>query len=452
MPGLELIDTIIVVIMENRSFDHMLGYLSLPGPGRLAVEGLSADPVWLREHANGGVEPFAISAAQAIEDPPHEQATIALQLGRPTTPGGPCPMNGFVESYLKRDPAPSDKRLVMGYYEAQQVPIFDFLARNFTVCDHWFAALPTGTQANRLMAMGGATTIVDNAPLFLPDQPLVYDWLSEHGISWCAYQAGDFLPFFALMPKWQDEIATSLALDVLVPHAHPRFRRFANFARDWTTEQKMPSVIFIEPEYTDGPHIAPNDDHPPTGVTPGQAFLALVYAAVIANPTRWARTVLIVTYDEHGGFYDHVPPLDIPTSLLGHGTTPIFMTTGVRVPGLIISPLVDPGAVYSGNLDHTSILQLIGEKFGGGFYSGYVSNRQPALSRLSGAITRATPRSDLPQLPVPSVAKTAAVQKPMRAAGANANAAAFTLAAKKIVADHTGIAIGWPGLVASVNA
>lgn len=96
------------------------------------------------------------------------------------------------------------------------MPVFDFLARTYTVCDHWFSALPTGTQPNRLMAMSGTTGITDNARLFLPDQPLVCAWLSEHGITWCAYQSGHFLPFFALMRKLQDEIANSLALDALV--------------------------------------------------------------------------------------------------------------------------------------------------------------------------------------------------------------------------------------------
>jgi phospholipase C len=449
MPSsLDLIDTIVVVIMENRSFDHMLGYLNLPGTARIPLEGLQTDPAWLRLRANSGIEPFEFNDT-AIDDPPHEQATIAMQLGAPPTPGGPCPMNGFVESYLKRQPPPSDQRLVMGYYTAQSVPTFDFFARNFTVCDHWFAALPTGTQANRLMAMGGATTIIDNAPLFLPDQPLVYDWLTDHQVTWCAYQSGHYLPFFALMRKWQDEIANSLALDALVPHAHPRFRRFSGFARDWQTEQSMPSVIFIEPEYTDGPHGVPNDDHPPTGVKQGQALLADIYNALIANPTRWARTVMLITYDEHGGFYDHVPPLDIPAALLGHGPTPVFTTTGVRVPGLVISPLVDPATVFTGSLDHTSILQFIADRFGNRFYSPAVSNRQPALGRLTDAITRSTPRADLPAVPVVAAGPAIAAAAPQRAPGASANAGAFRLAAAKMVADHPGIAAGWPALAAT---
>jgi phospholipase C len=441
---LDVIDTVIVVILENRSFDHMLGYLSLPGPGQIPVEGLQGDPAWLAAHANSGIEPFAFSGQQ-IDDPPHELATIAIQIGTPAMPGDPYPMNGFVESYRLRQPPPADATLVMGHYTSATLPVFDFFARNYTVCDHWFASLPTGTQANRLMAMSGATSLVDNAPLFLPDQPLVYNWLSERQIAWCAYQAGHFLPFFALMPSWTDEIAASLALDALVPHAHPRFRRFSNFARDWLSEQNMPSVIFIEPEYTDGPHLVPNDDHPPTGVAQGQAFLAEIYNALIANPVRWSRTLLIVTYDEHGGFFDHVPPLAIPTQIPNHGPTPVFLTTGVRVPAFVISPLVEPGTVFRGPLDHTSILRLIADRFGSGLYSTAVFERQAFLSPLSEAVTRTEPRMDMPTA---SAFASPAVIAPVArlAPGATANALAFRLAASKIAADHAGIAVGWPAL------
>lgn len=447
----ELIDTIVVVILENRSFDHMLGYLNLPGPGHIPLEGLQSDPYWLQQHANSGVEPFKLTQQQ-IDDPPHEHATIALQLGAPQTLGGPYPMNGFVDSYLMRQPPPTDKRLVMGHYTAPEVPAFDFFARNYTVCDHWFSSLPTGTQANRLMAMSGTTSLIDNAPLFLPDQPLVYDWLTDHNVSWCVYQSGEFLPFFALMRRWQNEIANSLALDSLVPHAHPRFRRYRNFARDWTTEQNMPSVIFIEPEYTDGPHTAPNDDHPPTGIARGQEFVTAIYSALTANRARWATTLMLVTYDEHGGFYDHVSPLNIPTPIASHGSTPVFATTGVRVPAFVISPLVDPATVYSKPLEHTSTLQLLADKFAGGIYSAAVYERQPSLSPLSDAITRTAPRIDVPE---PPVAPTIAVATPPvieRAASANANAAAFRLAAAKIAAEHPGIASGWPALMQAAKS
>ncbi len=355
------IETIVVVILENRSFDHMLGYLSL-GPAPLPVEGLRADPAWSDPLANtwdGRVYPLHRLGpeVQAIPDPTHDHNAIAMQIAAAPAGGAPRQMGGFVQSYVRfSDPAPPDPSLVMGYYDAAAVPIFDFFARHFAVCDHWFASLPTGTQANRLMAMSGQSSLVDNARVALPDQPLVYDWLTAQGISWCCYEWGD-LPFFSLMPRWLPEIVTSLSLSAL--GGRGRFRHYSRFAAEWADPAPLPQVIFIEPEYTDGPHIDPNDDHPPTGIAKGQSFLADIYHALIANPARWASTMMIVTYDEHGGFFDHVPPLPIPAEAGGYP----FATTGVRVPAFVVSPHVAPGSVYSGALDHTSILHLLADRF-----------------------------------------------------------------------------------------
>src|SRR5215471_2325348 len=293
------IDTIVIVIMENRSFDHVLGYLaSASAAPSMPVEGVQDDPGWQSQWTNlyrGISYPLHPLAAdvQTIDDPPHEEKTIDIQINTPTYPGSPRRMGGFVDSYAMRKDPPRDLSLVMGYYRKDAVPIFDFFARNFAVCDHWFAALPTGTQANRLMAMSGESAIVDNAPVFLSEQDLVYDWLSAHGVSWCAYQWGDFLPFFSLMPKWLPEITTSLTLSDL--GGKGRFRRYSKFPEHWTGGDAIPSVIFIEPEYTDGPHIDPNDDHPPTGVAKGQAFLTDIYNTLISNPDRWKTTMMIVT-------------------------------------------------------------------------------------------------------------------------------------------------------------
>jgi phospholipase C len=442
------IDHVVIVIMENRSFDHMLGYLSLAGPGRLAVEGLSSDPDWLAKHANpygtNLYAPFHLTG-QPILDPPHEKKTIAIQIGTPTTPGDPAPMNGFVESYMTLDPKPADPSVIMGYYTADDVPAFDALARTFTVCDQWFSALPTGTQANRLMAMSGETSLVDNAPLFLPEQDLVYDWLTNLNVQWCAYQAGDFLPFFALMPKWLEPIATSLALDDL--GGRGRFRRFhKHFRQHWTANGSMPSVIFIEPEYTDGvpswylPYAHANDDHPPTSIAPGQSFVADIYNTLIANPTRWSKTVMIVTYDEHGGFYDHVSPLAISADFPALGPAGRFESAGVRVPGLIVSPFVEPGTVYSGPLDHTSVLQFLADRFDSAHtYSAAVSRRQTLLSRLADALTRSTPRLHIEEMPPSAAALAAAAARPIvpvRAEGAAANATAMFHAAMTIRKKH----------------
>jgi phospholipase C len=202
----------------------------------------------------------------------------------------------------------------------------------------------------------------------------------------------------------------------------------------------MPSVIFIEPEYGDGPHNDPNDDHPPTGVAKGQAFLADIYATLISNPARWAKTMMVVFYDEHGGFFDHVPPIAIPTTI---GTVQ-FATTGVRVPAFVISPQVAAGQVFNPNLDHTAILELLAEKFTPGHgYSVAVNARQGSIDRLSNMLgpMQAQPRT--PQLPhaVVSTLRAASAVSPLApqlgaAASDPPNAQAMHRAAVKAINEH----------------
>ncbi len=452
------IETIVFVMLENRSFDHALGYLSTAAASpKLAVEGLRDDAAWLDAHANvfAGkrypIHAYAPPGPRAMPDPPHDHAAIAIQLGT-----GAAPMSGFVASYMTRQPPPPDPSLVMGHQTAASVPMFDFFARNFAVCDHWFAALPTGTQPNRLMAMGGGSTILDNAAVFLPDQPLAYDWLTSHRIPWCAYQWGDFLPFFSLMPRWLPEITTSLTLSAL--GGRGRFRRYGRFREHWLGADAMPAVIFIEPEYTDGPHAQPNDDHPPTGIAPGQAFLADIYATLVANPARWANTMLVVAYDEHGGFYDHVPPLPIPASVGGAA----IATTGVRVPAFVVSPHVSPGVPFTDPLDHTSFLQLLADRFSPGqTYSAAVAARQQRLGRLATALTQ-KPSGPVagPTIPAATTAALQALNSAAPASSGTANSAAaarttdaFHNVAMKLATDHPDLlaAPGWDKLAAYVR-
>src|SRR5262249_19287432 len=154
---------------------------------------------------------------------------------------------------------------------------------------------------------------------------------------------------------------------------------------------------------------------PPTGVAKGQAFLTDTYNTLISNPDRWKTTMMIVTYDEHGGFFDHVTPLPIPTSVAGFQ----FATTGVRVPAFVISPQVKAGGVFNGNLDHTSILQLLADRFNPGQdYSAAVGARQPQLVRLATILPDSVPAQPL----VPSIPN--ATQAAVRAATAGAAAPA----------------------------
>jgi len=181
----------------------------------------------------------------------------------------------------------------------------------------------------------------------------------------------------------------------------------------------------------------PNDNHPPLPVLPGEALLLNIYDALTCNPDRWAGTVLIVTYDEHGGFFDHVPPAAVPYRPASNAifTNP-FSSTGVRVPGLIISPFVDQKTVYSEWLDHTSILQLLAERFtpGTGHSPSVELRRTSGIRSLSEVLHRADPRPDIPR--PPSIRVQAVLELGAPAPPHTPMQLAFANAATRMVQDH----------------
>ncbi len=159
-------------------------------------------------------------------------------------------------------------------------------------------------------------------------------------------------------------------------------------------------MIFIEPTYGDAPHLGRStDDHAPSGISDGQEFLMQVYNAVTATPSFWRSSVLIVTYDEHGGFFDHVSPPLIPTDPPPGASYTPFESLGVRTPAYVISPFVKPCPVHS-LFDHTSVLKFLGEKFGAnGSYSSLVDARP--VESVSATLDFANPILVSP--PVPAV-------------------------------------------------
>jgi phospholipase C len=388
------IRTIVVVMMENRSFDHMLGYRSLAPFNRTDVDGQSIDPAWLAKYTNydngTAFQPFLSLNPYTMPakfDPPHERSYVAQHLG--AAQNQIYPMNGFVSAIpaaVSSDP--NVRRLVMSYFGADQVPISHFFAENFTICDRWFCSLPAGTQPNRLVAMSGFSRIeVNQTPL--PEQELVYDWLTNRGVRWRVYHQG--IPFFTMMLKWVPPI--------LWDDEH--FRSFSDFESDLvnTPPGDLPQVIFVEPIYGDSPHLGRStDDHAPSGVSDGQEFLMQVYNAVTTSPSFWNNSVTIVTYDEHGGFFDHVSPPPIVTAPPPGETYAPFPSLGVRIPAYVISPFVKAGFTDHTLLDHTSVLKLIGEKFGAnGSYSPLVDAR--AVNSVSAVLNSDNPISNIPAAP-----------------------------------------------------
>ncbi|HYQ43419.1 MAG TPA: alkaline phosphatase family protein [Polyangiaceae bacterium] len=419
------VDTIVIVMMENRSFDHLLGTMCQPQfGGRTDIDGVKSllDPNFANPASDGTlVFPFVMKDDAMTNDLPHERDFVALQLASSDITGGPS-MTGFVKAYERatgttgvKDPP------VMGLLTPADLPTTGFLAREYAVCDRWFAPIPASTQPNRLMAISGFTDRDVTISGLLPNQETLFQWLDAHQVRWRVYSAG--LSFFTLMPKMWPYLLTD------------RFRRLPQLSFDFVHESDAtrPQVIVVEPDYDDSPvHLSGHacDNHPPLPMSFGEAFVRQVYEALTSNPGRWQRTVMIVTYDEHGGFHDHVAPLPVRCPPPPGANYPVFETTGVRVPTIVASPLVQRGVAKHANLDHTSILALLAERFGqpGETYSPEVAARATAgIASVSAVLDSGPPRSDVPHIPPSAISATASLKTWAEPVGAMANAYASAI-------------------------
>lgn len=356
---------VVVLMLENRSFDCMLGRLAPSDPGFDGLSGKEAN-TWHRADAppsSIGVwnDPTLTAQSVCIPDPdPGELFTdIHMQI-RGLDSGGnlnPQPtMDGFVDNYVRQATASTpDPKSVMHVFTPDQVPVISQLARAFGVSDRWFASAPCQTWPNRFFAhTGTANGYVDNSPSRLHLMPTIFQRLSEARQSWSIY-FHDVPQAAALAGLWSD-VAT-------------HFRLFEEDFANHAAQGALPAYSFIEPRYYPDlllNHL-PNDEHPPHNVAYGEELIAAVYNAVRNGPA-WRQTLLIVTYDEHGGCYDHVVP---PPATPPGGPNPdgfAFDSFGVRVPAVIVSPYVAPGSVIrpSGSIpfDHTSIIATLRKLFG----------------------------------------------------------------------------------------
>ncbi|MDI3465271.1 MAG: Phospholipase C [Nitrospira sp.] len=350
-PGaLANIDHIVVLMQENRSFDHMLGYLSLPyelgGMNRKDVDGLKGGEL---NTLNGRIIPsFRLAAGDTIfsPGPPNDAAHAAVQIN-----GGK--MHGFVQAQADVF-GPATAHRVMGYHTADNVPTYDALARDFAVGHRWFASHPGPTFPNRFYAFTGRPNIdawgaweyENPSPLRPVFTDTIFDHLTDRGVSWTLFEHYySFLRFFE-RHTFDSEHIVSFTDPV---------KGFAALAKSGT----LPSVSFIEPHYMDYP---PGSfcDEAPSDIRNSQKFIRDLVETVVSSP-KWDKTLLIITYDEHGGFYDHVPPrpaVKVSEEMLD--------TTGVRVPCFVISPWVKGGTVFGSDalhFDHTSILKTIARRF-----------------------------------------------------------------------------------------
>jgi phospholipase C len=321
---------VIVMMKENRSFDHLLGALSTSG--QPAAEPIPAS--FSNLDKNGvPVAPYHLGSTCAGGDPDHQWDAMHRQVN-----GGA--MDGFVTNAA--DTTNTDGHFVMGHFEQSDLPFYYWLARTFAINDRHFPSERSGTWPNRNFLLLGTADGVRATYTTLPNAatPTIFNLLDAQGVSWGAY--ADQEPF-------DGTLGWSLS--------HPGVHSFDDFLRA-LEDGSLPSVSFVDSfEFLE-------DEHPISDVQVGEAWTRVVYEAAVASPL-WPELALIWTYDEAGGMADHVPP---PNSACvarpGNPTDTPFFELGVRVPLAVISPYARPHYVSHVVQDHTSITRFIETAFG----------------------------------------------------------------------------------------
>jgi len=265
MAALDQIRTIVVVIMENRSFDHVLGYLSLPSTAAAPTSTAWSTSTPIRASRASTISKSTGRSHGRRAAParsPARPREVALQLA---VTGGTPTMSGFVRAYVEASHSTVDQPPPLGYLTPDSVFMSDFLARNYLVCDHWFAPLPTDTHPNRVMAFTGTATVDETKSRIIPHRNLVFDWLTGRGVRWRAYHCG-----FSFFPLFGD------FSHILGGNFHSMRQLASDIATD--DDDEVPQVVFIEPEYGDSPvhfGFSPNDNHPPDPIGPASTFCAI---------------------------------------------------------------------------------------------------------------------------------------------------------------------------------
>eukprot|EP00270_Netrium_digitus_P016154 TRINITY_DN5759_c0_g1_i1.p1 TRINITY_DN5759_c0_g1~~TRINITY_DN5759_c0_g1_i1.p1 ORF type:complete len:522 (-),score=85.30 TRINITY_DN5759_c0_g1_i1:188-1753(-) len=399
------IKTIVILMMENRSFDHLLGWLKKFRPD---VDGLTGEEFNHVDPADSSSSKVFVSdAAEFVDpDPGHSYQAIWQQvfglneshiLSNPK-PGEPN-MKGFAMHAESMIPGFSHR--VMSAFRPEMVPAISSLALNFALFNRWFASVPASTQPNRLYLHSGTSHgATSNAILKLLygfPQKTIFDSLDEDGLSFGIY--------FSSIPSTL--IYQSLRQLKYVSNFHA-FSTFYQHAREGT----LPNYVVLEPNYFDIPFFPANDDHPSHDVSEGQRLLALVYQA-LRNSPQWEESALLVTYDEHGGFFDHVPTpihgVPSPDDVQGDPWSFDFDRLGVRVPTILVSPWVDAGIVNklegptkTSEFEHSSVPATVKLLFN--LSSDFLTQRDRwATPFHSLLLKRSSPRKDCPlQLSLPS--------------------------------------------------
>ncbi len=397
------IDHIVVLMLENRSFDCLLGKLRPAGPDYNGLSGheintlnIQSAPRSIGVWNQPGTDPATLSIP--TPDPGESWDDMNAQLfGFGGAAGLQVPpMSGFVDNYITRPKGgPRSPQAPMHYFTPDQVPMLSRLAEAFAVCDQWFASAPCQTWPNRFFLHTGTAGRYANNRMDRPhEMPTIFTRFNAHG------QPDGWKVYFHDMPQ-------CLALTDLWHH-RDHFYFYERFAED-AAKGTLPSYAFIEPRYFPDTDF-PSDMHPPHDITFGERLIAHVYNTLRASPC-WQKSLLIITFDEHGGCYDHVPP---PRAVSPDGEPSregfTFNRYGVRVPAVLVSPYIKAGTVlritddlaHQGPpypFDHTSVIATLRRRFALG---GPLTHRDGAAPLLGSVFNLTGPENPGPESLTPT--------------------------------------------------
>lgn len=411
-------------MLENRSLDQMLGLSGIQGTdagsGRsTTIEGLSGSESNPSPAEGQQIKITTPSEYVAPADPGHEFVDVREQLcghggsySTPTPQPGETDPNinniGFVTSFAGKYPK-VDLSTPMKVFGPEQLPVLTALAREFAVCDHWFSSIPGPTWPNRFFVHAATSGGLDHSPS-LPKEfssmakgaykfanGTLFDLLNSAKLDWAVYTGDDF-PQALHMEGMTENLS--------------KFHEFSHFRKELMAGDFPHSYVFLEPDWHPFTHFkGGTSQHPLDDVTGGERLIKEVYEALRASPV-WETSMLVITYDEHGGFYDHVPPPatvdpgDAPTSPDNNRNGFNFKQLGARVPAIVVSPFVGKGVIDHRVYDHSSVPATVERIFG----LTSMTQRDKAANRVDSVLSLSEPRPDAPMI-LPNPVDTGGILK-----------------------------------------
>jgi phospholipase C len=335
---------IVVLMMENRSFDHMLGGLKKQNP---AIDGLNGNET--NPDTTGA--PVQVSGdadyqADLQNDPGHHYPDVDIQLFNGGDHSAPPTMQGFVKAYFEQTNNVPKSHNIMKYFSPGDLPVLTTLATRYAVFTRWFSSIPGPTLCNRAFAHFGTSfgNTGMSVDYFHKPIPSIYERMDQTGKN-------------SAKLYYYNQTSSTLGLTFLLQDQPKLFGTFDQFVADCKAN-RLPQYSFLEPNYKDDDDLA-NDQHPDNDVRAGDDFIGTVYNLIRSSPA-WQSTALLIVYDEHGGIYDHVPPPALdpnhPDGNTDAETGFKFDRLGIRVPAILVSPWVPAGTIIDGRVfEHASI-------------------------------------------------------------------------------------------------